>query len=260
MVKVVPKIMALLELFSSGEEVRFSEVMARTGLSRSNASHLLGSLCANSVLTRSGYGLYRRGERLLRLSTGNNLWRELSIMAERCADNLVAWLNELAVIGLRFQGRRLILVKRKPVKNLQVDPASESRHPTDWYATASGRILLAFAPESVLSDVVRHCGLPARATWSDAVTLPRLRAQLAQIREQGFVLMNADENIRAIGVPVADASGEEVFSVATAFPVFSCHKSDSEIISRLQYEAESFAKEVSIRGIQVADLALNTNT
>ncbi len=259
MIKIVPKIMTLLELFSSGEEIGFSEIRKRTGLTRSNVSHLLSSLCENGVLVHSGYGVYRRGERLIRLCNGDNRWRELGIMAERCADNIVGWFNELAVVGLRFQGRRLTLVKRKPVKNLQVEQEDERHYQADWYGTANGRILLAFAPGKIVTDVVRHCGLPSRKNWSEAVTLPKLMRELKQIREQEYVVMNVDDDIKAIGVPARDASGEAVLSIATAFPVFSCRKTDEEIIGRLKYEADSFEKEMAIRGITVAELNLNSS-
>lgn len=257
MIKVVPKIMTLLELFASGEELSFSEVMQRSGLTRSNASHLLSSLCKNEVLSRPEYGIYRRGVRLTRLCTGNNHWRELSIMAERCADNLVGWFNELAVVGLNFQGRRLTLVKRKPIKNLQVEQGEERHYQADWYGTATGRILLAYASEKIVSDVVRRCGLPTRVNWAAATTLPKLERELKQIHDRGYVVMKVDSDIKAIGVPVRDASEMPLLSIATAFPVFSCQKSDAEIIERLQYEADSFEKEMTIRGISIADLHLD---
>ena len=248
--------MTLLELFASGEEINFSEITRRSGLSRSNVSHLLTSLCANGVLSRPGYGVYRRGERLIRLCAGDNLWHDLTIMAERCADNIVARLNELAVVGLRFQGRRLTLVKRKPVKSLQVEPENERHRQADWYGTANGRVLLAFAPETIVSEVVRHYGLPSRKVWSAALTFPKLAVELKRIREQRFVVMNVDDEIKAIGVPAADASGDTAFSIATAFPVFSRRKTDLEIAGLLSYEATTFEKEMAIRGLRVADLNL----
>lgn len=92
------------------------------------------------------------------------------------------------------------------------------------------------------------------------MTLPKLMRELKQIRDQGYVMMNVDNDIKAIGVPARDASGEAALSVATAFPVFSCRKTDAEIIERLQYEADSFEKEMAIRGISIADLSLNTTS
>lgn len=257
MIKIIPKIMNLMELFASGDEISFSEIREQTGLTKSNVSHLLSALCENGILVRTGYGRYRRGERLIRLCNGDNLWRELCIMAERCADNMVGWFNELTVVGLRFQGHRLTLVKRKPIKNLQVEHESERHYQADWYGTANGRILLAFAPGKIVSDVVRHCGLPSRKNWSAAVTLPKLMRELKQIRDQGYVMMKVDDDIKAIGVPARDASGEAVLSIATAFPVFSCRKTDAEIVERLKYESDSFGKEMAIKGITVTELNLN---
>jgi DNA-binding IclR family transcriptional regulator len=256
MIKVVPKIMTLLELFASGEELSFSEISERAGLTRSNASHLLSALCALGVLSRPEYGVYRRGERLTRLCVGDNPWRELTIMAERYADNIVARLNELAVVGLRCQGRRLTLIKRRPVKNLQVEQENERYHQADWYGTANGRVLLAFAPDALVSEVVRHYGLPSRGIWSAALTLPKLLSELKLIREQRFVVMNVDEEIKAIGVPAVDAAGDAAFCIATAFPIFSCRHSDEEIVELLSHEAGTFEKEMSIRGMRVADLSL----
>ena len=256
MIKVVPKIMTLLELFASGEELSFSEISKRARLTRSNASHLLSALCDVGVLSRPEYGVYRRGERLIRLCVGDNPWRELLIMAERCADNIVTRLNELTVVGLRFQGRRLTLIKRRPIKNLQVEQENERYHQADWYGTANGRVLLAFAPEPVVAEIVRHCGLPSRDIWSTALTYPKLLSELRIIREQRFVVMAVDDEIKAIGVPVVDASGDAAFCVATAFPVFSCRHNDEEIIELLTHEAGTFEREMSIRGLCVADLSL----
>lgn len=258
MIKIVPKIMALLELFAPGKELSFSEVQTQTGLTKSNVSHLLSALCENEVLLRSGYGNYCRGQRLTRLCHGDNCWQELNSVAQRCAGNIVGWFNELAVVGMRYHEQRLTLVKRKPIKNLQVEQEDERHYPADWYGTANGRILLAFAPEKIVSGVASRCGLPAKKIWSDAITLPKLMNELKQIRKQGFVVLKVDDDIKAIGVPARDASGEAVFGLATAFPVFSCRKTDAEIIERLQYEADSFEKEIILRGISTAELKLET--
>ena len=174
MIKIIPKIIMLLEMFRSGDEISFAEVLKRSGLTKSNISHLLTSLCENGILVKTGYGSYRRGERLVILCGGDNLWTELNRMAERCADNIMAEFNELTVVGVRFQGRRLTIVKRKPVKNIQVELGNERHYQADWYGTANGRILLAFAPEETIREVVRHCGLPPRKIWAEAVSMPKL--------------------------------------------------------------------------------------
>ena len=254
MIKIMPKIITLLELFASGGEYSFSEITAKTGLTRSNVSHLLQALCEEQMLEKVQYGKYRRGSRLTRLGLSVNPWKELIDKAGRCADNLMLWLNELAVVGLRDQEKRLTLVKRKPVKALQVEQENGKLYPADWYSTANGRVLLAFAPPAAVRRIVRRCGLPARQVWREAATLPKLERELAAIRKQGYAAMEVDELIRALGVPVRDAGGETVMSLATAYPVFTCRKSETEILSRMKEMASVLEEELKIGNIRIADL------
>lgn len=258
MIKIMPKVIMLLELFADGKEFSVKEVIAHTGLNQSNVSHLLKSLCEEKVLERIEYGKYRRGERLIRLCTGNNPWQELLSKAERCAENLMAWLNELTVIGMRDQDRRLTIIKRRPVKKLQVDLDSARTYPANWYETANGRILLAYAPKETIRKIVMRCGLPERKVWREATSLPKLKQELARIREQGFVAMDVDNVIRALGVPVRDASGEFLMSLSTAYPVFSCRKKEDEIIRYMQNLASTLEEELRIRGIRIMELKQET--
>lgn len=257
MIKIMPKIIAIQELFASGREFSFTEIIEQTGLTRSNVSHLLQSFCEEKVLEKTGYGKYRRGERLLRLCLSSNPWQELIDRAERCANNLMLWLNELAVVGMRDQTRRLTIVKCRPMKNLQIEQEGKS-YPADWYNTANGRILLAYAPSGVVMQTVRRYGLPDRKVWREAMSLPKLERELAKIREQGYVAMDVDEIIRAVGVPVRDASGEPLLSLATAFPVFSCRKKEAEIIDYMLDAAAVLEEELKIGGIRVTDLKQQT--
>lgn len=253
MIKIMPKVIMLLELFADGKELSVKEVIAHTGLNQSNVAHLLKSLCEENMLERIEYGKYRRGGRLIRLCLGNNPWQELLSRAERCADSVMNWLNELAVVGMRDQDRRLTIVKRRPVKNLQVEQEGRS-YPANWYETVTGRILLAYAPKEILRKIAARCGLPERKVWREAVTLPKLEMELARIRKQGFVAMDVDELIRAIGVPVRDASGEYLMSLSTAYPVFSCRKNEDEIIRYMQDCASVLEEELRIGGIRIIDL------
>ena len=254
MIKIMPKIITLLELFASGREYSFSEITAKTDLTRSNVSHLLQALCEEQMLEKVQYGKYRRGSRLTRLGLSVNPWKELIDKAGRCADNLMLWLNELAVVGMRDQEKRLTLVKRKPVKALQVEQENGKLYPADWYSTANGRVLLAFAPPATVRRIVRRYGLPDREVWREAATLPKLEKQLAVIRKQGFASMDVDDLIHALGVPVRDAGGETVISLATAYPVFTCRKSETEILTRMKELAAELEEELKIGDIRIADL------
>ena len=66
--------------------------------------------------------------------------------------------------------------------------------------------------------------------------------------------MDVDDLIHALGVPVRDAGGEAVMSLATAYPVFTCRKSESEILSRMKELAAELEEELKIGDIRIVEL------
>ena len=78
--------------------------------------------------------------------------------------------------------------------------------------------------------------------------------ELARIRSRGMVILQVDEEIKAIGIALRDASGEYLLSLATAFPVFSCRMSDAQNEGQLRFAAAELEKEIRIRNIRIADL------
>ena len=68
--KVLPKIVQILELFSNGDTLPFAEIVERTGLTRSNAAHILSALCETQLLAKSSFGHYCMGEKLYELAGG----------------------------------------------------------------------------------------------------------------------------------------------------------------------------------------------
>ena len=59
--KVLPKLVKVLELFSNGDTLAFAEIVERTRLSRSNVAHILSALCDNQLLAKSSFGHYCMG-------------------------------------------------------------------------------------------------------------------------------------------------------------------------------------------------------
>lgn len=245
--------MTLLEIFATGDIFSFQDIQNKTNLTRSNLSHLLQSLCKEQILEKVSYGHYRRGIRLTLLCMTTNPWEELISKVNRCADNLMLWMNEMAVVGMRDRNMRLTLVKKIPKQQIQLDQKNNKSYIADWYNTANGRVLLAYAPEDVLLQVLKRWGIPDKKVWKEAITLPKLEKELEFIRNQGFVKLQIDESLCALGVPVRDASGEAVLSLATAFSN-SCNKSDTEIIHHMLYLASILEEELKISDLRVVDL------
>ena len=252
MIKIIPKIITLLEIFATGNVFSFQDIQNKTNLTRSNLSHLLQALCEEQILEKVSYGHYRRGIRLTSLCMTTNPWEELLSKVSRCADNLMLWINDIAVVAMRDRNMRLTLVKKLPEQQIQLE--QKKSYLADWYNTANGRVLLAYAPENVLLQVLRRWGIPDKKEWKEVTSLPKLVKELEVIRNQGFAKLQIDESLCALGVPIRDASGETVLSLATAFSKTSCKKTDAEIIQHMQHLASVLEEELKISDLRVVDL------
>lgn len=87
-----------------------------------------------------------------------------------------------------------------------------------YNATAPGKLLAAFAEESVRAEMLRKS--PARFTPHTIVELAELRKRLRQIREQGYAVSVAERSIGvgAIAVPVFGARDNFVAALGIAYP------------------------------------------
>ena len=93
--KVLPKLVQVLELFASGDTLSFAQIVERTGLSRSNAAHIVKALCDNDLLARTGFGQYCMGTGIFRLTGGDFRQNLLYMLAQRGADRIASELDEL---------------------------------------------------------------------------------------------------------------------------------------------------------------------
>jgi len=253
MIKVLPKIIVIMELFTDGKQHSFSQVLEHSGLPRSNVSHLLDSLCEERLLMKSKRGVYLRGERLLQFC-GQGGFSELRRIGSSCCIMARDMLDELAVVGIRQGISRITIAKIQPKRNIQVAGESDAKYPSDWYGTGNGRLLLAYTPREKLMEIVRKCELPDAHIWKKASSLPKLEKELAQIREQGFVKMTLDDDVKIFAVPIRDCAGECQVSLSTAIPLYRNTLTDKEILDKLYFCASRLEKELQSAGIHIDEL------
>lgn len=255
MIKVIAKVVQILELAGKHGEMHFTDLLSGTGLGRSNLSHLLKSLCENGLLSRRGHGRYAPGEKLFSICLPGDKEEALYQIVRRCANNVMYEFNELAVVTARHGGQRLTLVKVRPQgKSHQVNGSGERYQRAGWYNTASGRVLLAVQSDEQIQRLVEECGLPSGEEWPAATTREGLLAEIQRIRQQQAVVFEVDDDVCAIGVPVADASGEQTLCLSVAFLRALRRFSDVEIMERLRRQASVMAREIHFNGIIVSQL------
>jgi DNA-binding IclR family transcriptional regulator len=87
--------------------------------------------------------------------------------------------------------------------------------------TAMGKVLVAFAPADVREHLLATLDLTA--TGPNTVTdRDALRAEIARVQHEGYATADEEHEagIRAVGVPVRDASGVAVAALSVAAPAF----------------------------------------
>ena len=94
-----------------------------------------------------------------------------------------------------------------PQRLISVDLSVGSRLPA--YCTSMGRILLAGLNDDALEDYLAHADLQVK-TSRTVHTPEMLRASIAEIRQQGWVIIDQELEVglRSIAVPLKDSAGQ----------------------------------------------------
>lgn len=255
MIKVIKKAVQVIDIIASKGIVGFSEIQKASKFNKSTLSHILSTLNDSGYVKKDLAGNYTLGNKLYQITGKESSEDVLVEISQRHASELLMEVNELVVIAMRHGCDRLNLCKLRPHKSLQVSIGDIARHPSGWYTTATGRILLAFASEEERREIVSHIGLPPSSLWPEAVDEKSLGLELNRIREEKITCLNLDEAVDAIAVPVKDAGGSFSISVACVFPVTSYNAISRDIFSEyLKHTARRLSKELALKGISVSKI------
>ena len=252
--KVLPKIVKVLELFSNGDTLGFAEIVERTQLTRSNAAHILGALCDNQLLKRSSFGHYSMGKKLYELTGGTYRQNILNMLVQRCADRIASELGELGVVAACWKNQRLTLAKVQPKSAVQLSIADHWFEKSGWYRLSSGRLLLALQSDDVINAVVESVGLPSPAEWPEAFTKDKLLNQLAIIRQNRFVaVMRENSHLTSLAVPVKDAAGHDSLCLGTVY-ITGRHAED-KIRQDISKIADELHEQLCFHNISIQDIS-----
>jgi IclR family pca regulon transcriptional regulator len=130
----------------------------------------------------------------------------LTIAAQPCLNHVSQALGESSSLAVLEEDQVLYVARAATSRVMSVSLSAGSRLPA--YCTSLGRVLLAHLPQAELDAYFTRVDLQPRTehTVTDAA---RLRALLAQVREDGYAINNEELELglRSIAVPVRGASG-----------------------------------------------------
>ena len=183
---VVSRMLAVLDCFSSADPVLgISELARRSGLPKSTVHRLVVDLCDHRIMERvpQSAGEYRLGVRLFELGELVPVHRSLSGMALPIMEDLREATRHRVHLAV-LDGIDVLYVAILGSGAVHVDSRVGGRLPA--HATGVGKVLLAYAPPSVVEARI-EAGLTA-FTARTITSADALVAELRKIRTHGFAL------------------------------------------------------------------------
>ncbi len=242
-VQSVDRALSVLEILATHGEAGVTEVAAELGVHKSTAFRLVAALENRGFVEQlADRGKYRLGFGLVRLAGAAAAQLDIAREGQPICDALAADLEETVNIAI-LDGDRAVNVSQAR------GPGALSIHNwvgqgTPLHATSSGKVLLAYAPDSVRKNVLsRELQRFTPATIADPEALQQ---DLDRIVDQGWgcTVEEYEVGLSAVAAPVRGPDGDVIASLSVSGPSF---RMGSEDFSRLSRRVRSGADELSRR-------------
>jgi DNA-binding IclR family transcriptional regulator len=215
-VKAVDHAIDVLECIAgSGRAMGVSDIARATSLSKATVHHLLATLVARRLVMQEPHSTqYRLGWNLYELGSSVVRHVDLSRVARPFLDQLAAQTNDTVLLGILEENSVLYLDRGEAPTVLRTIAAAGRRSPL--HATASGKVLLAFADPRLVNRVLRK-GLP-QLTPSTVTNTAALRDQLAEVRTRGYAVCweERELGLSSVAVPLRNYTGAVVACLTLA--------------------------------------------
>ena len=144
--------------------------------------------------------------------------------------------GESVAVAVRAGTEGMIVCKRDSAQPIRRTIQIGQRSPL--YATASGKILLAYAPEQDLQQYLSYTKL-SPVTRRTIVDIDALRTELAEVRRSGFAYNREEsaDHIVAVAAPILDVRGNVSAAIVVSLPVTRFSAQEERRLRELLQEA-----------------------
>ena len=244
MSKTVAKALAILKQFTpTAGELGASDVARLLGMDKVIAYRLLRTLASEDFLVQDpATKKYRLGPGLIALASHNLREVPASEVARPWMETLRDASGETVMFVVRRGTETVVslpIESRQPMRVTANVGDSESMH-----TTASGKVMLAFGPETLFDEVL-VTGLPA-VTARTLTSPDKLRVEVKRVKARGWALDNEEcvTGIRALAAGVFGRTGGLEGCLAIRGPA---SRLGDAVVERLATELVRVAGEVSAK-------------
>lgn len=230
----------LMAIASSGEGMTVKQVADRIELSTPTAYHLLNTLVHEGMLFKDERRRYLLGPGASVISDAYNKQNLVPDRYIKALHALAAESGETAYLSAWRNGAISVLATVEGSHAVRVAGLTTG-YSDNVHARASGKLLLAFAPESVRESVLAQTPL-LPVTPNTIVSRERLERELALIRSTGVAYDRQEfrEGVDCVSVPIHE-SGTVVACFTLSCPADRFASGEADIVATLKMAAEAAA-------------------
>jgi DNA-binding IclR family transcriptional regulator len=216
-IRSVDRAVAILDLLAEQRWQTGAEVARELGVHRSTALRLLATLDRHGLVERDPRtAKYRLGQRVAQLASSVRGEVDLRQAARPVCESLARDLGETVTLDV-IDGDEVVPIEQASGSTSVVSVNwLGTRSPV--HCTASGKVLLAFAPQALRAAILDQ---PLdRRTPHTVTDRAELEAQLAEVLEAGFArtFEELEVGLNAIAAPVRGANGEVAAALDVSGP------------------------------------------
>ena len=243
-VRAVERALQIMSCFDDEHPERgISDIAHAVSLHKATAHRIVTTLVNYGYLERVEDGQkYRLGLELPNL--GYKVLRRMDLRREAVPfmKQLVAEWDETCDLSIFDQGEVFYIEIVRGTRALTISAAVGQRLPA--YATASGKLFLAYIPEKQLNDILSR---PLQAFTEKTVTSPEgIRKQLEEVRRQGYAVdyEEFERGVCAVAAPIFNRGGSMIAAIGGPSPM---SRMTPERIAQIAEAFKEAAKDISYR-------------
>jgi DNA-binding IclR family transcriptional regulator len=242
-VQSVDRALTVLDLLAQRGEVGVTELAAELAVHKSTAFRLVTALERRQLVEQVGdRGKYRLGLGILRLAAATTGRLDVTREGQAVCERLARELGETVNIAILDEGAAVNVLQE--FGNAAVGSRNWIGRRTALHATSSGKVLLAYADETLRKTVLG--GPLERHTDQTVIDPGELSRQLDEAAQRGWAETNEELEVglTAIAAPIRDGSGKVVAAVSISGPSYRLTAASFEQVATRLIEG---ATEISSR-------------
>ena len=241
------KFIAVLQIIADAPgTLDIAQLTKRARFPRGTVYRLVSALTAEGLITQSGEGgTFRLGPRLLQLAAKTWEDSDLRTIARNFLVSLRDATDEAVHLAVPSNNRMVYIDKLVGSSRVQMKTSIGGQ--VELHSTSVGKAWLSGLPDQRLLEVIKSLEL-TRHTAKTFTTPEALFDELKRTREQGFAFDDEENepDIRCLGSPIFNRSGEPIGAVSISMPVYRHDARRHELCARMVREtAKRITAELS---------------